>query len=199
MILITNFGEKWSFIFLYLLETAMWSANCKKKKKKENLFFSHSICLHNLREWKVKSVQTQKPLAHRGKSDLLHIPPAWPSAHQTPQRQNSWAPRGPSHWGTQNCCSSGGNSDRIEEREMRKHIQMSERHAAFVRLLTSEAGVVKVETLGWPLWTSIITKPSDTTATAHSPSSSSSARLYAPCTHKHTHYREVVDFGFDDS
>ncbi len=115
-------------------------------------------------------------------SDLLHIPPAWPSAHRTPQRQNSWALRGPSHWGTQNCCSSGGNSDRV----MMKRIQMSERHAACVRLLTSEAGVMKVETLGWPLGTSIITKPSDTTARAHSPSSSSSARLHGPL-HTQTH------------
>lgn len=54
-------------------------------------------------------------------SDLLHIPPAWPSAHRTPPRQNSWALRDPSHWGTQNCCSSGGNSDRMRKRDDETH------------------------------------------------------------------------------
>lgn len=136
--------------------------------------------------------------------DLLHIPLAWPSARRRPPRQSSWALMGPSHWGTQNCCSSGG----IRERETMKDIQMSQKKV-LIRLhyktckvkqvngirfieceLTSEAGVVKVETLGWPLGTSIITKPSDTTARAHSPSSSSSARLYGPL-HTQTHTLNV--------
>ncbi len=52
---------------------------------------------------------------------------------------------------------------------------------------------MKVETLGWPLGTSIITKPSDTTARAHSPSSSSSARLHGPLhTQTHTNITEKL-------